>query len=178
MPFSYENNASTRNEPLIPPLSEIDQLWTEITDRSTELEAAKILLKDFAFLTDVLRNAHRRTTAKLGFEVYRLRTRMMALLPPKPPADTTKTLKTDISLLGAPPRMDNSETEVPYGIPATPAGFSAEATALWHRDFCFATDTSDLNKIMHIADNKPISFGINPDDPKTWIHAWMWVASS
>jgi hypothetical protein len=58
MAFSYENNASNRNEPLIPPLSEIDQLWTEITDKSTELEVARILLKDFAFPTDVLRNAH------------------------------------------------------------------------------------------------------------------------
>jgi hypothetical protein len=79
--------------------------------------------RDFAFPLDVLRNAHRRTIAKLGFEVYRLRTRMMVLLPPKPPTDTTKTLQAELSLLRTPPRMANSETEVPYRSPVTPAGF-------------------------------------------------------
>jgi hypothetical protein len=113
MALSNKNNASNRNGSLIPPLSKIDQLQTDITDKSTELEAARILLKGFAFPTDVLRDAHQCITVKLGFEVYRLRTRMVTLLSIKPPADVTNVLQADPSMMGTPPRMDNSETKVP-----------------------------------------------------------------
>jgi hypothetical protein len=36
---------------------------------------------------------------------------------------------------------------------------------LWHKDFCFSSDKSDLEAI-HRQANEPISFDINPDDPE------------
>jgi hypothetical protein len=85
------------------PLSNIDLLQNDIINKSMELEAARILLQSFEFPTDVLRNAHQRTTAKLGFEVHRLRTLMMAHLPPKPSADVTTALQVDPFVMGTPP---------------------------------------------------------------------------
>jgi hypothetical protein len=166
MAFHYENNDSHRIGSLTtPPDDEIDLLRISIAEKSTELEAARILLKSFQFPNDILRNAHERTTAQLGLTVHKLRTRMMALLPPKPSTNDPTAQQDGPSVVGSPTRMDDTETEVPYGSPATSPGFSAQATALWHRDYCFATDRSEIDKILRQA-LEPISFDIDPNDPE------------
>ena len=121
--------------------------------------------RDFTFPSEVLRTAHERTTAQLAFSVHKLCTRMLALLPYKTSTNAVTTPQDNPPTAGTPPRMDHTETEVPFRSPATPEALSAQATALWHRDYCFATDTSHIDKILRQA-QEPISFDIDPSNPE------------
>ena len=150
---------------MTPPDDEINLLRSSIAEKSTELEAARILLRDFTFPSEVLRNAHERTTAQLALSVHKLRTRLLALLPPKPPTNDTTAPLDDPPIAGTPPRTGNTETEDTFRSPATPEALSAQATALWHRDYCFSTDTSHIDAILRQA-QEPITFDIDPRDPE------------
>jgi hypothetical protein len=102
--------------------------------------------------------------SKISHEVYRLRLRLKALLPsPVPPSDPPNL--PDPAALGTPPRRGSPTSPVPYGSPETPPGLSALVTTLWHKDFCFSSDKSNLEAILRQA-NKPISFDIDPEDPE------------
>jgi hypothetical protein len=151
-----------------PPDDDIDLLRSAIAEKVTELEVARISLKEFNFPNEILRSAFMRITDNTAYDVHKLRVRLKALLPPKvPPSDPSDdtSITPDPAAMGTPPRYGSPVTTVPYGSPMTPPGLSALVTTLWHKDFCFSSDKSDLEAILRQA-QEPISFDIDPEDPE------------
>ncbi len=57
---------------MTPPDDDIDLLWIAIAEKTTELEGARILLKEFVYPNKVVRHAHLHTSAQLGCAVHKL----------------------------------------------------------------------------------------------------------
>jgi hypothetical protein len=149
---------------MTPPDDDLDLLRSAIDEKVAELEVARISLKDFPFPNEAMRSAFTRITERTAHEVYKLRMRLKALLPPQVhPSDPSHL--PDPAALGTPPRCGSPPSPVPYGSPETPPGLSALVTTLWHKDFCFSSDKSELEAILRQA-NEPISFDIDPEDPE------------
>jgi hypothetical protein len=148
---------------MTPPDDDLDLLRSAIAEKAAELEVARISLKEFNFPNATMRTAFSRITERTAHEVYKLRMRLKALLPPQVP--TSVPFLPDPAALGTPPRSGSPAPPVPYGSPETPPGLSALVTTLWHKDFCFSSDKSDLEAILRQA-NEPISFDIDPEDPE------------
>jgi hypothetical protein len=151
---------------MTPPDDDIDLLRQAIDEKVAELEIARISLQEFNFPNETMRKAFARITNNTGFEVYKLRMRLKALLPPSLPSPERPILP-DPAAMGTPlsPPRGSSNTTAPFGSPPTPPGLSALVTTLWHKDFCFSSDRSDLDMILRQA-QEPISFDIDPEDPE------------
>jgi hypothetical protein len=145
---------------MTPPNDDLDLLRSAIAEKVAELEVARISLKDFPFSNEAMCSAFTRITKRTAHEVYKLRMQLRALLPPPVPPSEPPNLP-DPAVLGTPPRHGSPASPVPYGSPETPSGLSALVTMLWHKDFCFSSDKSELEAILRQA-NEPISFDIDP----------------